>query len=214
MDFAIVDECIALIAPDAQHEAECRRQVEAIIARMDRLKIPKTEPSSELEKEKERARLINKVKRTRGRKADREALLRFADALADAVAQLNETSCGFFLDLQRLEIPPFDVAALPAFDSVEFSKQLETLTTVAREIANGMLVKDGKPSDTLKNTVADWAKQLIENHGTKPPTLTIGGPYYQLASVLYGAATGEHAADLSWHCRLVARRTKGGNKQL
>jgi hypothetical protein len=203
---AIVDECIALIAPDAQHETECRRQIELMITLLYRVKTPKIEPPSELlekEKEKQRARLMN-LELTAGRKVDREALLRFADALADAAAQLNETHCGFYLSLQHLQLPTFDAA--------KFSKQLETLVTVAREVANSMHVERGRPFDTLKYAMAGWAKRLIEDHGTKPPTLTIGGPYYELASVLYRAGTGKHAADLSRHCKLVARSTKGRNK--
>jgi hypothetical protein len=146
-----------------------------------------------------------------GQKVHREALLRFADALADAAAQLPH--CGWILDVPDLELQlpnPF----YPRFHADEFSKQLEILVTVAREMANSMHVQRGRPFDTLKNGTAAWAKYLIEKYGTKPLTLTIGGPYYELASVIHRAGTGEHATDLSRHCKLVARRTKGRNKQL
>jgi hypothetical protein len=207
---AIVDECIALVAPDAQYEAECRHDIECMIKLQSRIKNRKIEaPSELLEKEKERARLMYPT--AMGRKVHHEALLRFADALADAAAQLPH--CGWILDVPDLELQlpnPFH----PRFHADEFSKQLEILVTVARGMANNMRVQRGRPRDSHKEVVAGWARYLINKYGTKPLTLTIDGPYYELASVLYRAGTGEHEADLSRHCKLVARRTKGRNKQL
>jgi hypothetical protein len=199
---AIVDECIALIAPDAQHETECRRQIGHKINVLCWLDTPKIEPPPELlgkEDNEENRRewfALMTLKLTPAPKADREALLRFVDALAaltDAVAQLNETRSGHFL-LSLL---------LPAFDAVKFSKELETLVTIA--LKNGRQHKGGMPFNKLKLGAACCASLLIEDYGTKPPTLTIGGPYYELASVLYGAATGEREADLSRHCKWVRR---------
>jgi hypothetical protein len=166
---AIIDECIALIAPAAQHETECRRQIE-IHDVLSWIRRAGTTPAA--------------------RKADREALLRFADALADAAALLNETRCGHYLSLE-----------LHAFDAASTSKELETLVTAAREAAGNMDVKGGMPRNYKKLAAAYWAHQLIKHYGSKRPTLTDGGSYYQLASVLYGAATGEHGVDLSRQCK-------------
>jgi hypothetical protein len=135
------------------------------------------------------------------RKADREALLRFAEALADAMAQLNETRCGHYLSV-----------LLPGFNAAKFSKELVAPAITALQTARNMHLKGRNPFNKLKLSAASFASQLIEGYGIKPPTLTIGGPYYELASVLYGAATGEHEADLSRQCKAILhiRSTKDG----
>jgi hypothetical protein len=191
MDSAIVDECIALIAPDAQHEAECRRQIERHVDMMRWFNLPK----SKLECRDALWKLKLKL-RPVGRKADRETLLRFADALADAAVQLNEPLCGPYLSRR-----------LPTFDAAKFSKELETLVTIAREVAGSMHLEHGRPVNMSKSIAAWSAEELIETWGTKPPTLTIDGPYYRLASILYGAGTGEHGVDLSRQCKETSRQT-------
>jgi hypothetical protein len=184
---AIVDECIALIAPDAQHEPECRRQIERGIDMICWLYSPKSKvPLSMLRELK-----LKPV----GRKADREALLRFADALEEAAMQLDK--CGLYLSLR-----------LPAFDAARFSKELKTLVTTAREVADSMHLPHGRSLNTLKLMTAFHAQNLIEDYAIKPATLTIGGPYYELASVLYGAVTGERDADLSRQCKEASRRQR------
>jgi len=192
---AIVDECIALIAPDAQHGTECRWRIENDINVLCWLNTPKIESPSELleevneEDRRECFFALMEMKLTPTR-ADREALRRFAEALMDALTALSEARCVHYLSV-----------LLPAFNAAKFSKELLRPIIAAKHAARGMRLKDGKPFNKLKLDAACFANQLIEDFGTKPPTLTIGGPYYELASVLYGAATGEHEADLSRQCK-------------
>jgi hypothetical protein len=185
MERSVVDKCIALIVP-GQHETFCRRALERWINVLCWL-------NENEEYRREQHYVWMGI--TTPRKADREALLRLADALADAAEQLNETPCGSYLSLQ-----------LPTFDAAKFSKELETVVSLAREVAGSMHVKGGMPFNKFKLVTAFFAQTLMEVYGPKPPTLTIGGPYYELASVLYGAATGEHGADLSRQCKETSRR--------
>jgi hypothetical protein len=197
---AIVDECIALIAPDAQHETECRRWIGNTIDTLCWLNTPKIEPPPELlellgkedneEDRREWFYTLMRMKLLPVSKTDHEALLTFAKALVVAVEQLNETRCRHFLSLR-----------LPAFDAAKFSKELETLVIAAVEVADSIHLHGSMPVNVSKLRAASFAKSLIEVYGSKPPTLTIGGPYYELASVLHGAATGEHEADLSRQCK-------------
>jgi hypothetical protein len=123
-------------------------------------------------------------------KTDHEALQRFAEALVVAVRQLEETRCRHFLFLR-----------LSAFDAAKVLEELKTLVVAAVDVANNIHLHGSMPVNMSKLTAATLAKSLIEIHGSKRPTLTIGGPYYELASVLHGAATGEHEADLSRQCK-------------
>jgi hypothetical protein len=204
---AIIDECIALIAPDAPRETECRHMIECTIKLLCMHNTPDNEPlplgmlSTVKDSEKnQRAFMLGKLKLKilQPAKADREALLRFAAALADAAAELRESSCWHYLFLQ-----------LPGFDASKFLNELEALVTAAVEAADRMHIKGGKRLNAFKLMTAVHAALLIEIFGAKSPTLTVGGPYYELASILYGAATGEPSADLSRHCKTWLASAKG-----
>lgn len=59
----------------------------------------------------------------------------------------------------------------------------------------------GRP-DYRKQTAAEFAL-VIAHYGRKHPTLTTGGPFLELASILYEAATGKRNVDLDRQCRTV-----------
>jgi hypothetical protein len=62
--------------------------------------------------------------------------------------------------------------------------------------------RSGGRSDYRKRTAAESAWILLAL-ARKRPTLTPGGPFFELASLLYEAATGESGADLDKYCRAV-----------
>lgn len=62
-----------------------------------------------------------------------------------------------------------------------------------------------RPSNMLKRFCALFAFDLIERFGGERATLTIDGPFFRLASVLYEAAAGTRDANLERACRLVFR---------
>jgi hypothetical protein len=199
---AIVDECIALIAPDAQHEAECRHWIENTIDVLCWFNTPEIEPPPKLlellgkneEDRREWSDTLMKTKLLPVLKTDHEALQRFAQGLVVAVRQLEETRCRHFLFLR-----------LSSFDAAKVLEELKTLVVAAMDVANHIQLHGSMPVNIPKLTAATLAKTLIETHGSKRPTLTDGGPYYRLASILYSAATGEHEVDLSRQCRRALR---------
>jgi hypothetical protein len=61
--------------------------------------------------------------------------------------------------------------------------------------------------DYQKLSSAQCAHDLLVDNG-KGPTLTLGGAFLELASVLYEAATGKVGVDLRSHCRSVSAELK------
>jgi hypothetical protein len=65
-------------------------------------------------------------------------------------------------------------------------------------------VRKGAPkSDASKLRAAGCAYLSLTRFGGTPPTLTVGGPYYELASVLYEAITGKKSIDLQRQCKIM-----------
>jgi hypothetical protein len=57
-----------------------------------------------------------------------------------------------------------------------------------------------RPKPLSKMAAASFACSLMENYSSFPPTLTKGGRYFRVASLMYEAATGEQNADLTRYC--------------
>jgi hypothetical protein len=76
----------------------------------------------------------------------------------------------------------------------------------AERIAEGIREAGGRRRDLGKQTAADTAYDLLNEYAGSPPTLTIEGPFYQLASVLYEGAMGHEEVDLQRHCRTAFKR--------
>jgi hypothetical protein len=62
----------------------------------------------------------------------------------------------------------------------------------------------GHQWDNVKAIAAKYAKELLLSFSPKPPTQYSGGAFYELAALLYKAATGE-TADLEHYCRELGR---------
>jgi hypothetical protein len=61
--------------------------------------------------------------------------------------------------------------------------------------------RTGRRDDMVKANVAQHAYDLLDGYGSKKPNLTPEAPFYQLASLLYEAATGKIDIDLQRACR-------------
>lgn len=68
---------------------------------------------------------------------------------------------------------------------------------------HGLATRTGRHQDLTKLNIAQHAYDLLEEYASKKPNLTVEGPFYQLASVLYEAATGEQESDLQRPCRRI-----------
>jgi hypothetical protein len=57
---------------------------------------------------------------------------------------------------------------------------------------------------------ARLAAKLLTTFSASPPTKTPGGPFYELASVLYEGVTGKEGVHLEQYCRDVLDASDGG----
>jgi hypothetical protein len=83
-----------------------------------------------------------------------------------------------------------------------FLRELEYASMQAKAQSKGIIVPRAGGRPNYRKQAAAWtAHLLMRQFGQKRPTLTVGGPFFHLASVLYEAATGEPDVDLSRQCR-------------
>jgi hypothetical protein len=83
-----------------------------------------------------------------------------------------------------------------------FLKDVEIAAKRANQQSRRIRVtRAGGQPNYLKKNAAFYAHLLLTQYGKTPPTLTTGGPFFELASLLYEAATGQIDVDLSNHCR-------------
>jgi hypothetical protein len=66
--------------------------------------------------------------------------------------------------------------------------------------------KRGRHQEIDKLNAAAFSFQLIREFGAAAPTLTTKGPYYELASTLYEAATSIPSCNLETYCRAYFKR--------
>jgi hypothetical protein len=107
-------------------------------------------------------------------------------------------------------MPPFRRFLLLESLQANFLDQLASAaSTVALQATRQRVPRDGgrRTDARYRKQEAAWAAWvLLERYGQKRPTLTKDGPFPELASTLYEAATGKRDADL-WHQCLVVWRT-------
>jgi hypothetical protein len=88
--------------------------------------------------------------------------------------------------------------------SSEFCNLLDEVLKVAEEHRNHVVVeKGGRPFDSAKAEAATVALYMILVSTTDRPAKTVGGVFYELASILYEGGTGVQGADLQRYCRRV-----------
>jgi hypothetical protein len=69
--------------------------------------------------------------------------------------------------------------------------------------------RTGRNVDPVKKRAAGAAYRLLEKYGTSRPTLTAGGPFFELSNLLYEAATGKRA-ELDHQCEIIFRDVRHG----
>jgi hypothetical protein len=121
-------------------------------------------------------RLLPPIKR-----AGSSAPLRLQDLISDPVSE-NLRLAIFLNDLENVAIRA-------------------DLQAVRRKVPRS----GGRPN-YRKQAAAEYALTLLLQFGRKRPTLTGGGPFFDLASVLYEAATGKPDIDLSRQCRAAHKQ--------
>ena len=62
--------------------------------------------------------------------------------------------------------------------------------------------KGAPPLDHTKLNSAEGAYVLLKQFGSRPPTKTVLGPFYELATILYEGATGRAHVSIQWYCRM------------
>jgi hypothetical protein len=88
----------------------------------------------------------------------------------------------------------------------ELCEQLNAVATAAEQRANWVPIKKGqRQKSSAKINAAQMAYDLMKNLNLTP-TLTIGGQFYDLASIIFEGATGVKDANLDWHCKWVFHR--------
>lgn len=86
----------------------------------------------------------------------------------------------------------------------QFCEELGRLASTAELHHNATVVTKGaRPLDMQKLAAAIYAYHLLKDY-KKPPTLTVGGAFFELASVLYEGIRGRENENLEWYCRQVS----------
>jgi hypothetical protein len=148
--------------------------------------------------------------------SEKRQLKKLADALDKASRTLKDIECWYILFRQFGKPSPELRYARPVVvvDRQEYEKFCDVLSSIkaqAKERANNLVVHKGGPLvDLVKLNAAGNALQLLLDFGASPPTQTIGGPFYELASLLYEGATDKEGRDLSRSCKTyIAMRAEG-----
>jgi len=81
----------------------------------------------------------------------------------------------------------------------QFREELGRLAETAERFHNATVVTKGaRPLDMQKLAAAIYAYHLLKDY-KKPPTLTVGGAFFELASVLYEGIRGRENENLEWY---------------
>jgi hypothetical protein len=85
-----------------------------------------------------------------------------------------------------------------------FSDEIDRCIKEAQFLITTDLIvrRGGHRWNNVKAIAAKYAKELLLSFSAKPPTKSRDGAFYELAALLYKAATGE-GADLEQYCRQV-----------
>jgi hypothetical protein len=176
----IVDRCLELIKPAADKEEHCRLSVYFGIISCAPPLIPN---------------LRYEEGETKKRTKDRA---RFGKTLRKASAMLVGPGPA-----------QWGLSGDELHERVAVCRKLDAWAARAEEMVTTCCVPSGAiPIDRAKLTAASNAFRLIKDFSGARPTLTAGGPFYELASTLYEGGTGNVMADLSWYCRKIFHRVR------
>jgi hypothetical protein len=101
-----------------------------------------------------------------------------------------------------------ELGAVPGADEQaeqEWERVVLYLAYAWADAERELAVLKTRPADMLKRFCALVAYDVLGECGARRPTLTIDGPFFQLAAVLYEAVTGASEANLERACRSVFR---------
>ena len=102
------------------------------------------------------------------------------------------------------------IDALPlvarTYQSNEYWETLREFIDGVRQTTSACLKEIGQPAghrerDLTKAVAVDFAFRLMQRIGRERPTKTVGGQFFELASILYEGGTGISGANLQRPCR-------------
>jgi len=172
----LIKELLGLIQPSPDHKAECDEKLRKHIATIRTLKNFFDTPSP-------------------------PAWLAEMTQFHQALKKANDLMLQLSPDAREALFDPLVPDGTPAYE--EFSSDLGSL--VRQTGAFGEVRRDGRPFRFSRHSAARYAHSLVANFSPSPPALTKGGRFFQVASKLYEAATGEGEADLTRYCRWCFR---------
>jgi|SRR5271165_5954090 len=198
---ALVEEIIKLIQPDAECEALCRAKIGESIIRIEKAEPPAFLPPVEAKAEmKQLHGALEKVKR-----------------LVSKLSVFSRSSLFHDRPRSRSNRPEIDQEIDQYFgaNAAEFARVLDLLIEKTGEFANGLKPPKAAPRRSWSKIQASGdAYLLIDEFAERPPALTKDGTFFQVASKLLEAATGEQKADLTRYCRDTARNYSQGAIEL
>ena len=124
----------------------------------------------------------------------RPYFFKLAEAAETMVALLRDDNCPADIDDAK-------------YPKDELCVWLGAIAVIAQERADALQSKKS-PSQPLKTLSASFAYGLFEEFGSRPPTLTTDGAFFQLAALLFEGATGIAGANLDWQCRTYLQSRK------
>jgi hypothetical protein len=186
----ILERALRLIGPVPKKEESCREAIAFQIAFMKSShSVPRGRPSRAMKMELDTlARAVRKAAR-----------------LTDA---LSIQSVAFIFGSLKGG-PGFHVSDARAGARSDICQTLKKFAALIEMKSASIYILKGAPRpDPIKMQAAGNAYQLLTRFGAGRPTLTVGGSFYELASVLYEAATGSADVDVERYCRTVSQISK------
>jgi hypothetical protein len=201
----LVEEMIELIRPDTGCEARCREKICESIIRIEKAEPPAFLPPVEAKAEmKQLHRALEKVRR-----------------LVSKLSFFSRSSLFHDRPRSRSNRPEIDQEIDQDLDqyfganAAEFARVLDLLIEKTGEFSNGLKPPKAAPRRSWSKIQASGdAYLLIDEFAERPPALTKDGTFFQVASKLLEAATGEQEADLTRYCRDTASNYSQGAIEL
>jgi hypothetical protein len=183
----IAEQALRLINPLDDKKAVCQRSIKVLIAMIKAVHSNKERPAAQIRDD------IQKL----------YAALRKTKAALD---ELFKSGCGLHLPMKRYR--KHKIMESIRTKTHYQSEWLDFYNVVIAKIAllenlHNPIRKGAPVSDPTKVLAAAHSFNLLSEFGRKQPTETIGGPFYELASLLYEGATGVRNANLERYCRKV-----------
>jgi hypothetical protein len=195
----VVARCLALIGPNRDKEKTCRADV---VGSINWLILIHTNPTP--------VRWTSPI-------SEKRQLIELFKALDTTTGILKKLDLWYILFKPFWRESSFDFgedANIPEVSRREYDEFCDVLSSIKAQAKhltdNTVFHKGGAVIDRLKLSAAGKAFHLLKDFGTKFPTRTIGGQYYELASTLYEAATDKVGLDLSRSCKgFIKMRAQG-----